>query len=297
MVYVPVTKSVLDPLLIWYICIRYHLPVPAFACDESKYHVQKNQNIVLMRSLIPALAQLGPLSDIYRVCGSYYIKRDKDQRSPLKTAVMAAYTQVLLREHGALTFCMERSRSRSGKYQLPHDDGFIHMIIESTLQSNQSRSSAMSRVAHAENTPPTSPDTPGSLYSPITMDSPSASSGVARKMNRDVFIVPINITYEKMPELPYLLDDLLDMRSTKRRGSGNLQPMPENITLATDMYTQDGGQNRQSNNEKDETFGRVLVGMGPLISIQDAAEEYQRSSRYSKEYVWDMILVLTILFL
>lgn len=29
-------KSVLDPLLVWYVAIRYQLPVPAFACEEGE---------------------------------------------------------------------------------------------------------------------------------------------------------------------------------------------------------------------------------------------------------------------
>lgn len=34
-VYVPVSKTIIDQLLVWYICLRYQLPVPAIVCDEG----------------------------------------------------------------------------------------------------------------------------------------------------------------------------------------------------------------------------------------------------------------------
>lgn len=36
-VYVPVSKTIIDQLLVWYICLRYHLPVPAIVCDEGLF--------------------------------------------------------------------------------------------------------------------------------------------------------------------------------------------------------------------------------------------------------------------
>ncbi|KAG2222121.1 hypothetical protein INT45_007557 [Circinella minor] len=290
-VYVPVAKSILDPLLVWYIAIRYHLPVPAFACDE-------------------ALSSLGPISDIYRLAGAYYIKRDKHKRSPLNSAVMAAYTQVLLREHGALSICMDKTRSRTGKYQEPFDDGLIDMVVESTLQSNQTRSPAVSRVASLEsnnnnnnnnmnnmngNSPPASPDTPtSSIGSPtMSVDSTIISNNGLRKVHKDVFIVPINITYENMPELPILLDQLLDQPQTKQQQQqqqlsqqsqqqrSNSMPTPPSSQIQNVMRPSEAKDKRNrllDGSDTQRTFGRVLMGIGPLVSVQDAAEQLQRSS-------------------
>ncbi|KAI9315553.1 male sterility protein-domain-containing protein [Dichotomocladium elegans] len=253
-VYVPVTKSVLDPLLVWYIAIRYQLPVPAFACDES-------------------LAQLGPLSDIYRLSGAYYVKRDKQERSPLNSAVMAAYTQVLLREHGALSMTLERSRSRSGKYQAAYDDGLVEMIVESTLQSNQNFSATRARVPSMENSPPASPDTPSTIGSP-TMSVDSSISHTL-KVHRDVLLVPINITYESLPELPYLLNDILDHQPSK-------QPIGLNKTSSQAFIRPSEAVDRRNkgveSSENQRKFGRVLVGVGRLVSVQDAVEESMRLS-------------------
>ncbi|KAI8137700.1 male sterility protein-domain-containing protein [Fennellomyces sp. T-0311] len=257
-VYVPVTKSVLDPLLVWYIAIRYHLPVPAFACDEG-------------------LGQLGPLSDIYRLSGAYYVKRDKQKRSPLNTAVMAAYTQVLLREHGALSLCMEKSRSRTGKYQEPYDDGLIDMVVESTLQSNQPRSPAVSRVASLEsnnNSPPASPDTPSSIGSPtMSIDS---TTGTPRKVHKDVFFVPINITYENMPELSFLLEALLDQHQPANKQSSMSPPPTQGLMRPSEA--KDRRSKVLEGADAQRKFGRVLLGIGPLVSVQDAADDLNRSS-------------------
>lgn len=35
-VYAPVSKTMMDPLLLWYVCLRFDLPVPALVCDEGK---------------------------------------------------------------------------------------------------------------------------------------------------------------------------------------------------------------------------------------------------------------------
>ncbi|KAI9246910.1 male sterility protein-domain-containing protein [Phascolomyces articulosus] len=267
-VYVPVTKSILDPLLVWYIAIRYHLPVPAFACDE-------------------ALSSLGPVSDIYRLAGAYYIKRDKHKRSPLNSAVMAAYTQVLLREHGALSICTDKARSRTGKYQEPYDDGLIDMVVESTLQSNQTRSPAVSRVASLDNnnSPPASPDTPSSMGSPTmsidsTITNATASNGLGRnRIHKDVYIVPINITYENMPELPYLLDELLDQQQPAlAKQSSMSSPSSPSIQVMRPSEAKDKRNRMLDGPDAQRKFGRVLMGIGPLVSIQDAAESLQRSS-------------------
>lgn len=41
-VYVPVSKTIIDQLLVWYICLRYQLPVPAIVCDEGMSCKQTN---------------------------------------------------------------------------------------------------------------------------------------------------------------------------------------------------------------------------------------------------------------
>jgi glycerol-3-phosphate O-acyltransferase len=38
-VYVPVSKTIIDQLLVWYICLRYKLPVPAIVYDEGLYRL------------------------------------------------------------------------------------------------------------------------------------------------------------------------------------------------------------------------------------------------------------------
>ncbi|KAG0188479.1 cyclin-dependent kinase inhibitor far1 [Apophysomyces sp. BC1034] len=255
-VYVPVSKSILDPLLIWYIAIRYQLPVPALACDE-------------------AFAQLGPISDIYRLTGAYYVKRDKSQRSPLNSAVMAAYTQVLLREHGALCVSLEKFRSRTGKYEEMYDDGLIDMVIEATLQSNQVRSYSSSKIIASESSPPTSPSSP---ISPT--NSVDSKPGISRKNHKDVVIVPINITYENVPELPYLIDEVLDQQLSQRQHQTLQTPMEGVVRPSEAMDKRNKSQEGADNLRK---CGRVLFGVGRLISVQDEAEEYYKTKSDATE--------------
>ncbi|PHZ14391.1 uncharacterized protein RHIMIDRAFT_117912 [Rhizopus microsporus ATCC 52813] len=108
-IYVPVSRTVLDPIIVWFIAIRYNLPIPVLLLDE-------------------ALAILGPFSDILRLAGAVFIKRDPHGRSTLTTAVTSAYLRHLLRERGAVTMVLEKVRSRSGLYQKPFDDGMLSMI-------------------------------------------------------------------------------------------------------------------------------------------------------------------------
>ncbi|KAI9033693.1 male sterility protein-domain-containing protein [Phycomyces nitens] len=230
-VYVPVSKSILDPLLIWYITIRYNLPVPALMCDE-------------------ATSQLGPISDLYRLAGAYYVKRDKSQRSPLQSAVMAAYSQVLLREHGALAGCLEKSRSRTGKYQPAYEDGLIEMLIEATLETNQSMVSK-----HSADSPPQSP---ASVTSLSIEESP-------RRAHRDVVLVPINITYDNLPELSFLVDEVLDQQLQRRQGSLQITRDVVRPSEAMDK------RNKQNEAVSQRRCGRVLFGVGKLVSIQETA--------------------------
>ncbi|ORX52383.1 hypothetical protein DM01DRAFT_1306806 [Hesseltinella vesiculosa] len=292
-VYVPIAKSVLDPLLVWFFAIRYHLPVPALVCDE-------------------AMAQLGPISDIYRLAGAYYLKREKNKRSPLNSAVTAAYTQVLLREHGALSVCFERTRSRTGKLQDAFDDGLIEMIMESTLQSNQSRSSAVQQQQqqqqqqHASSSPPESPVSPATPASAtMSMDS---STGVPRKAHRDIVLVPVNVTYENVPELPFLIDQVLDQQQSPRPGpsaSHSLPPqhmgppstLPRSATMTSSHSSAPSYYNGQTSPsgaplpsnvlrpsqsmdrrngvaEAPKKYGRVHLGLGDVVSVQDVAHSH-----------------------
>ena len=275
-VYVPVSKSMLDPLLVWFIAIRYHLPVPALACDE-------------------AMSQMGPISDVYRLAGAYYVKRDKSKRSPLNSAVTAAYTQVLLREHGALAFCLERSRSRTGKFQEAYPDGFVEMVLESTLQTNQTArsntSSVIQRVVSSEvNTPPASPDSP-------TMSVDSSHFSVSshqqqpqqqsKKVHKDVVFVPINITYENVPELSRLIDEVLDQQPTRpaagrtRSASSSALPTvstPGRSNMIRPSEAKDRRKTLLDGLEAPKKRGRVTFGVGPLISVQEAAEAFHRKS-------------------
>lgn len=279
-VYVPASKSVLDGLLVWYIAIRYQLPVPALACDET-------------------MSEMGSISDIYRLAGAYYIKRDKSKRSPLNSAVTAAYTQVLLRDHGALSFCLERSRSRTGKVQMAYPDGLVDMVIEATLQSNQSRtvstastaSSAISRVVSSElNTPPESPSSISSLDSLVQHQSfisnsssiSISSSQQPKQIHKDVVFVPINITYENVPELSQLIDEVLDQQPSARhkRASSNTPLPPSTSWPSSRMIRPSEAKDRRrtiSDMPTQKKYGRVIFGVGPLISVQEVAEQYSES--------------------
>ncbi|CAO3649133.1 unnamed protein product [Cunninghamella echinulata] len=276
-VYVPVSKSILDPLLVWFITIRYQLPVPALICDE-------------------VMTQLGPISDIYRLAGAYYVKRDKTQRSPLNSAVTAAYTQVLLREHGALSMCLEKSRTRTGKYQEAYDDELMEMIMESTLQSNQSRSSAATTVTAPKVTaadmisPPDSPDSPAAPLSNPTM-SLDSTTGLPRKAHRDVVVVPINISYEEVPELTFLIDQVLDqqtrnaaigMSGTMIHGRQSLLSTQSTTSSIPNVVRPSQAMDKRNRLldgiDTPKKCGRVHFGIGRLVSVQDVATEYSKST-------------------
>ncbi|KAI8881703.1 hypothetical protein K501DRAFT_252733 [Backusella circina FSU 941] len=290
-VYVPVAKSLLDPLLVWYIAIRYQLPVPALACDE-------------------AMSQLGPVSDVYRLAGAYYLKRDKGKRSPLNSAVTAAYTQVLMREHGALSFCLERSRSRTGKYGEPYPDGLVEMVIEATLQSNQTTrtpstsSSVISRVvSHSTETPPGSPDSsvPGTTSPTMSIDSlatlPSQQQQQQqvhqhKRVHRDAIFVPIHITYENLPELPHLIDEVLDQQQPKRNSKTPPSSPPRSIARPSEAM--DKRNKLLDGSDIPKKGGRILFGVGPLVSVQEVADRFNRDSNSSTDENYQNDLVQSI---
>ncbi|RCI02362.1 cyclin-dependent kinase inhibitor far1, partial [Rhizopus stolonifer] len=186
-VYVPVCKTVMDSLLLWYVCLRHRLPLPAIACDE-------------------ALAFLGPMSDLLRITGAYFVRRDHSARSPLSTAVTAAYTKVLLNQ-GAISMMIERARSRTGRLQNVYHDGLLQMVMEEP----------------------------------------------------NMVFVPVHITYEKVPELRCLIDQVLDQRpkSVHAPSTGFLRP---SVAVA----------DREAKTNK---YGRVFVAFGQAVHAQTCVHE------------------------
>lgn len=61
-VYFPASKTILDQLIVWYICLRYHLPVPAIICDEGKIHTHVLIFLLILYSLGITWAYLGYIS-------------------------------------------------------------------------------------------------------------------------------------------------------------------------------------------------------------------------------------------
>ncbi|RUS31739.1 hypothetical protein BC938DRAFT_477202 [Jimgerdemannia flammicorona] len=248
-VYVPVSKTLIDPLLVWYVVIRYQLPVPAIALDE-------------------AISTLGPIADLFRISGGYFIKRDITSRSPLNTAVTAAYTQVLLREHNSLAFVLEKARTRTGKVQPPHQDGLVNMIMEATLEANQNPASLLkSNGVGADDDPST----------PITPVSPG---GATKLVSKDVVFVPINITYERIPELSILTDEVLDQRPrapTSNRLSLAVPP-PSQAMVDRAKKVHSGAIGGELSDEG--RFGRALFGIGKLVSVQDVVENDKLQKRW-----------------
>lgn len=220
-VYVPVSKTVLDSILVWFLAIRYDLPIPALVLDE-------------------ALAILGPFSDLLRLAGAVFIKRDPNSRSTLSTAVTSAYLQFLRRERGALTIILDQVRSRTGIFQEPFNDGLLEMII---------------------------------------------------KDEKDITFVPINITYEEVPDLSLLIGQ--DLQSKKNKITGLMSPSsnglqrtrtsnrmstPTKVSRPSDSRAQRVRSRSLGNGHVVEEnghggpiqvthCGRLLVGMGCPISL------------------------------
>ncbi|RUS16562.1 hypothetical protein BC937DRAFT_91070, partial [Endogone sp. FLAS-F59071] len=256
-VYIPVSKTLLDPLLVWYVVIRYQLPVPSIVLDEGMEEFR-----------VYTILTLGPISDILRLAGAYFIKRDVTSRSPLNTAVTAAYTQVLLREHDALSFVLEKARTRTGKVQAAYQDGLVNMILEATLEVNQSASLLKSNGIGADDEPAT----------PITPISPDGGNKIVTK---DAVFVPINITYERIPELSALTDEVLDQRPRvsvpMNRLSVPLVAPPSQAMVDRAKKVHNGTTGSELSD--DGRFGRAFFGIGRLVSVQEVAgdEKLQKS--------------------
>ncbi|KAI8088601.1 male sterility protein-domain-containing protein [Thamnidium elegans] len=216
-VYVPVSKTALDPVLVWFLAIRYDLPIPALVLDE-------------------ALAILGPFSDLLRLAGAVFIKRDPHSRSTLTTAVTSAYLKFLIRERGALTVIIDQVRSRTGIFQAPFNDGLIDMII--------------------------------------------------RDETDDMIFVPINITYEEVPDISLLIG--LDLQSEKKKGTqtsglqrskttSNRMSTPTKVSRPSDSRSQRVRSRSLGNGVQEEKgisrpiqvthCGKLLVGVGSPISL------------------------------
>lgn len=193
------------------------------------------------------MALLGPISDILRISGAYFVRRDLTSRSPLNTAVAAAYTEVLLKEHGALSMVIERARSRTGRLQTAYHDGMINMVIDGTLGKNQSPTSS------SASSPNLSP-TPSIL---------SFHSSFTEK--KDTVFVPVNITYEKIPELRTLIDQVLDQKPRSLTVTSTfLRP---SATVADRAAVKENGLIEKGK------YGRAFVGFGQVIGVRDSVKE------------------------
>ncbi|KAI8096845.1 male sterility protein-domain-containing protein [Halteromyces radiatus] len=254
-VYVPVSKTLLDQLLVWYICLRYHLPVPAIVCDE-------------------ALALLGPISDILRIAGAYFIRRDKMTRSPLNTAVAAAYTEALLHEHGALSMLLERARSRTGRIQAVYADGILDMVVEATIEGNQQ----VPRTLNQQSSPPS--PAPSFDSHQTTTSSLDSSTG------KETVVVPIHITYEKIPDLRMLIDQVLDQKAkeakvdppatldgTPMKGAATTRLSRSTSFLRPSTSVAGRAASKENGMVENGKYGRVYVGIGNVVDINKAKDQ------------------------
>ncbi|KAI7866243.1 male sterility protein-domain-containing protein [Spinellus fusiger] len=217
-VYIPVSKTTIDPLIVWYVCIRYHLPVPAMMVDE-------------------ALAVLGPLSDLLRLSGTVFIKRDPSQRTSLATALTTAYTQHLLQEHGALLMLFEHVRSRTGLPQDMYRDGLLEILIGTYLETLKSVST---RKEGGE---------------PISLAA------------KDIAFVPINIYYEVIPDLPKLVSQDLFGQQEPPVSS---QFKPPSVSLPSETRA---ARTHQESVKVDPPKGRLLMGLGQVLCLSTVVEE------------------------
>lgn len=225
------SRTVLDPIIVWFIAIRYNLPIPVLLLDE-------------------ALAILGPFSDILRLAGAVFIKRDPHGRSTLTTAVTSAYLRHLLRERGAVTMVLEKVRSRSGLYQKPFDDGMLDMIQD----------------------------------------------------KEDVLFIPVNMTYEEVPDLANLVKHGLHHPKTGKnvsslsRSRSYRMSTPTKVSRPSDSRAQrvrsrslGHGQLHllKLEEDRDKThvhhYGKILIGFGNLISsdTDNLADKIQQEQKRS----------------
>lgn len=184
-----------------------------------------------------------------RIAGAFFVRRDHASRSPLSSAVTAAYIEALLREHGALSMLIERTRSRTGRLQPYYADGLVDMVVEASLESHQDQN----------------------------------------KKIKDTLIVPVNVSYEKVPGLSVLIDQVLG----KSTSTANPKPAetPEvtetrqsALSRSTSLF-RSGTRTRRNTNKQEEgvlngKYGRVYVGFGDVVDIQQLAARYVYDLRF-----------------
>ncbi|KAI8368464.1 hypothetical protein BD560DRAFT_424385 [Blakeslea trispora] len=245
-VYVPFSKTALDPILVWYLAIRYRLPIPALILDE-------------------ALAILGPFSDLLRLAGAVFIKRDPLARSALTSAVTSAYLQYLLHERGALTLSLDQMRSRTGIFKAPFQDGLLDMI-----KDNKDILFVPINITYEE-----TPDLALLIDQDLQMDKQQSKLRVVNQLQR-------RTTSNRM-STPTKVSRPSDSRSHRVRsrslGNGFLEERTHHPLATTHL-------------------GRLLVGIGlPVPTMEDATVLAQTIQENQKHAIFasSMSLVAAIL--
>ena len=187
------------------------------------------------------MALLGPISDIFRIAGAYFVRRDQTTRSPLNTAVTAAYTEALLHEHGALSMLIEKTRSRTGRLHNAYSDGLIDMVLDASLEKHQ----------------PSAPSTP----------THHSRHSLSHKIRKDTVFVPLNITYEKIPELHMLIDQVLDQKHQPQQQQQPQQQSSEQLQSQQQQQLQQQPQKPSTSVQRMGTLGRSTSFLRPSASM------------------------------
>jgi glycerol-3-phosphate O-acyltransferase len=161
-----------------------------------------------------------------------------------------------MKEHGSLSMVVERARSRTGRLQTAYHDGLVNMVIEGTLGKNQASPSDKSEQQ---------------TLSPLPTPTASFSSLSVKK---ETVFVPVNITYEKIPELRTLIDQVLDQKPRSLTVTSTfLRP---SATVADRAATKDNGIIEKGK------YGRAFVGFGDAINVREAVREANLPTNASK---------------
>jgi glycerol-3-phosphate O-acyltransferase len=84
-------------------------------------------------------------------------------------------------------------------------------------------------------------------------------------VKRETVIVPVNVTYEKIPELRSLIDQVLDQKPRDLTVSSNfLRP---SATVADRAALKENGVAETGK------YGRVFVGFGEAIDVRETVKE------------------------
>lgn len=229
------------------------------------------------------------MSDILRIAGAYFIRRDKATRSPLNTAVAAAYTEALLHEHGAACILLERARSRTGRIQAFYDDGILDMVVEAALERNQQSPRTLNQLS-----PPPSPSPSIDSRTTGTTSTTASFDAGFSGTRKDTVVVPIHITYEKIPDLRMLIDQVLDQKSKQEANKDSPLSNPNSgngtssARLTTTPLSRSTSFLRRSvsiagraptltingaDGQENGKFGRVSVGIGNVVDIKMTKED------------------------